>query len=358
MKRLLPLAVLLATLSAAHALIVELDYSYDSAGANFFGQNPAAKAAVDKAGSDIGAAILQSLGAVNTDIFTGTTGSTTTTFDWSLTIPDPTTGQNVTLNTFTFAANTVKIFVGMRPLTGSTLGVGGPSGAGLSTGVSGFASELQSSVAKAETASNAVMPRGGGPVQGSISGSLTLGATTASYTVSYGSLLGALSFDNDTNDDGTPDSFVTLANFYQYDPNAAVSPGKNDLYSIALHEILHSIGFGTSATWNSKKSGTTWLGSNAIALNGGTGAGLVSTDGGHIADGYLSQRFSDGVTQEAVMDPSLTVGTRKTLTRMDLAFLRDLGYVTIPEPATAGLLLTGLALLVPCRRRHAAKVTA
>jgi hypothetical protein len=47
----------------------------------------------------------------------------------------------------------------------------------------------------------------------------------------------------------------------------------------------------------------------------------------------MSTRISDGAAQEAVMDPTLTQGTRKSLTALDLAFLRDIGYTTItPTP--------------------------
>ncbi len=51
----------------------------------------------------------------------------------------------------------------------------------------------------------------------------------------------------------------------------------------------------------------------------------------------MSQRITDGAMQEAAMDPNLTIGTRKYLTTLDLAFLRDLGYSTIlPDFGLAG----------------------
>jgi hypothetical protein len=58
------------------------------------------------------------------------------------------------------------------------------------------------------------------------------------------------------------------------------------------------------------------------------------------------------VVQEPVMTPSVLTGSRKFLTAMDAAFLRDLGYSTIPEPASMGLLLAGVGLLLahPWRR--------
>jgi hypothetical protein len=54
------------------------------------------------------------------------------------------------------------------------------------------------------------------------------------------------------------------------------------------------------------------------------------------------------------MDPTLTTGTRKFLTVLDLAMLEDLGYTVaaVPEPASYGLMmgLGALGCLVARRR--------
>lgn len=348
MKKLFPVAILFAAAPFAAALNVVLDYSLDAANGNFFGTTPAAKAAVDAAAADIGAAIVQTLGAVPTDIFTGVNGGSTATLNWSLSYTNPSTGATDTVPTFSFAANTVKIFVGVRPLAGTTLGVGGPGGAGVAGGISfSTASENPGAVAAAQASSNASMPRGGGPVMGSLSGSL--GGTP--YTIQYGAMIGSLSLDNDSDNNGLADSAATLATYWHYDHTTAVAATKNDMYSVALHEILHSIGFGTAATWTGLHTGATWNGTNATALNGGTAVGL-SADQSHVIDSFTSTRLSDGGTQEVVMDPSLTVGTRKLLTQMDLAFLRDIGYATVPEPSAAFLLLAGCVGLLSRRVRE------
>ena len=283
-----------------------------------------------------------------TNVFNGVNGGTTATFTWGLTYTNPSTGATSTLPTFSFAADTVKLFVGVRPLTGATLGEGGPGSAGLSAGISGFAPEIPVAVANGEAASNAVMPRGGGPVLGSLSGSIA----SSSYNVQYGSMIGSLSLDNDSDNNGLADSAGTLASYWHYDHTTPVAGLKNDMYSVALHEILHSIGFGTAATWTGLHTGATWNGANATALNGGTPVGL-SADQSHIIDSFSSTRISDGGTQETVMDPSITVGTRKFLTQMDLAFLRDIGYATIPEPSAAFLFLAGCMGLLSRRVRAA-----
>ena len=339
MKRLAVLVLLLAWAIPADAAIVQVDYSYDAANGNFFGTNPTAKAALNAAALDIGNAITGSLGPVTTDIYSGTNGGTTATFDWRFSLTNPTTGTATTVNTFTFASNSVTIAAGTRSLAASTLGVGGPAGAGFQLTGNGFENQWIGAVAAAESASNASMRRGGGPIIGTLSGSSTFGATTANYNLTYGAMLGSLSFNSTST--------------FHYDHTTPVGVGENDFYSVALHEILHAIGFGTSATWTSLHSGTTWTGSNVITLQG-TGANMVSADGGHIADGVMSTRITDGTAQEAVMDPSLTVGSRKTLTQLDLAFLRDLGFTTVPEPTSGALCFGAGFVLVLARRRKVA----
>ncbi len=336
MKCLTLIVLLLAWAIPANAAIVQVDYSYDAANGNFFGSNPTAKAALNAAALDIGNAISGSLGPVTTDVYSGTNGQTTATFDWRFSLTNPTTGIATTVNTFTFAANSVTIAAGTRSLAASTLGVGGPAGAGFQLTGSGFESEWVGAVAAAESSSNASMRRGGGPIIGTLSGSSTFGATTANYSLKYGAMLGSLSFNSTST--------------FHYDHTTAVGAGENDFYSVALHEILHAIGFGVSDTWTSLHSGTTWTGSNVIALQG-SGANMVSADGGHIADGKMSTRIADGVVQEAVMDPTLTVGTRKSLTQLDLAFLRDIGFTTVPEPTSGALCFGAGFVLVLARRR-------
>ena len=337
MKRLIALSAILVWMCSADAAIVQVNYSFDAANGNFFGANPIAKATVNAAAQDISNAISSSLSAITTDVYTGTNGGTSATFDWKMDITNPSTGTAATLNTFNTPVNLITVYAGVRSLAGTTLGVGGPGGGGFTLGGSGSASQWVGAVAAAESASNAAMPRGAGPVIGTLSGSSTLGGTTANYSLRYGTILGSLSLNSTAT--------------WHYDHTTAVGAGENDYYSVALHEILHAIGFGTSDTWNSQRSGTTWNGSNVIALQG-TGANMVSADGGHIADGAMSTRISDGVAQEAVMDPTLTVGTRKSLTQLDLAFLRDLNFTTVPEPSAAMLVLGAGLMLVMARRRN------
>ena len=83
---------------------------------------------------------------------------------------------------------------------------------------------------------------------------------------------------------------------------------------------------------------------------------MVDREFVEVAEGIMSSRLSDGVSQEVVVDPNITVGTRKELTEMDLAFLRDIGFETIPEPSGVFLAAMGFFSLIAYgwRRRRVA----
>jgi len=335
-----PLAAAISAAPLASALVLELDYGNQA----FFNGNVTAKAAVDAAAADLSAAITTFLAPLNTDVFTGTAPDTSfAEFDFSFGYTNPFTGAAETIATPTSAADTVTIYVGQRFLTGNTLGQGGPGGAGIGIQTSSFnQTSLATAVADANAQSNAALSRNAGPTIGSLSGSVG----SANYDVSYGIHVGNLWFDSDTDNNNVEDF-----NGWHLDHTAPVAAGKSDLYSVALHELLHAIGIGSSESWDAMVDGTDWLGANANALNG-TGIGLIDADGGHIAADVQSVTIDTNMMQEVVMDPNLTTGTRKTLTQLDLAFLQDIGYetVAIPEPGTA-LLAAGFGLLTLRRRR-------
>ena len=214
-------------------------------------------------------------------------------------------------------------------------------------------------MAAAETASNNVFKRGTqSPTIGNISGSSTLGAvegvggTTASYSLNYGPVVGNLWFDDDTDNSGGTDDSARLSAFWHFDHSTSVASGKYDFYTVALHEILHAIGYGTGTEWNSNVSATTWTGANGVATHG-TGVGLIDGGGAHLATSISSTALDGGATQDVVMSPSISTGVRKTLTDLDLAILKDLNYSAVPEPGHAALVFGALALgFVGMRRRR------
>src|SRR3954462_7344184 len=115
----LTLGAVLSSSPPAEPILVQFDYSYDAANGNFFGQNPAAKSALDAAAADLSRILDGPLGVVSTDVFTGSGNGATVKFDWSLTFPNPATGATITLQTFTLPADTIIVRVGMRPLSGA-----------------------------------------------------------------------------------------------------------------------------------------------------------------------------------------------------------------------------------------------
>lgn len=348
---------------------IVLDYTHDISGVGFFTSNATAKSALEAAVSDINQVLklsnsLSSISEAQNDV-TGTNGGTTATAQYRLTYTNPQTGASETWDPFSLGTDEIKIFVGMRNLTGTTLGQGGPGGFGFSISGGGSPSEWVGAVADMESQSNTILGRGHGPTISTLSGSLTLGGTTANYDISKGATHGNLWFDSDTNNDGSFDSNAELEANWHFDHTTAVAAGKSDFYSVALHEVLHAIGVGTSETWDSFISGAEgdandddWTGVHAIAANGGSGVDLIDDGHGHISSGTMSTSIVDGSAQEAVMTPSITVGTRKHLTDLDIAFLRDIGYTNasasaVPEPGSIAMVsLLSLAGFVFLRRRR------
>jgi hypothetical protein len=342
--------VLLALACRAWALQIDLDFTYDQMNGDFFGQHQVAKTALLKAAGDLGALINSPLGAVTQNEFVGTSGGATVTLDMHgvFTNPASATDAMVVVDPVSLAVNHVTVYVGLRKLPDTTLGEGGAGGAGFSfTYGGGSAGQQSTALLKAQNAAAAVYQRGAGPVIGTITGDFN----GTAISLPFGALFGSVWFDDDTNNDNAVDDFAIMDAYWHFDSATLPAHTQNDFYSVALHELLHSIGLGTSETWNLQVSGTTWSGANAKALNGGSGLNLV--EDGHINQNVMSARFYDGMAQEPVMTPSITTGERKYLTAMDAAFLRDLNYSTIPEPASIGLLVLGAGLVLGkrCGRR-------
>ncbi|MEQ1530601.1 MAG: matrixin family metalloprotease, partial [Methylococcales bacterium] len=212
----------------------------------------------------------------------------------------PDTGALVTLTDYSVAADNLTVFVGARTLSGE-LGFGGPN-AYSASGSSAFI--------------KTVSERGqGSPTSGSAAtefapwgGQITFSSNATWY------------FDNDLS---TTESF-----------------SGNDFYSIALHELAHVLGVGTSASWQNKIVNGNFTGAAAVAVYGGA---VPLSDSGHWLSGTQSTVM--GVPQEAAMDPEITVGSRKVLTKLDFAGLQDIGWQVTPVPVPSAVWLFGSALL-------------
>lgn len=293
---------------------LKIDYTFDSS--KFFSTgNPAgataaaqAKAALESAASYYSSILTDAFSAVQAPpSFTSTAGGTAT-FNWSIGFENPSLAGDVrTLNNPVLAADEYHIYAGARSLPGLTIGVGGFSTPGYDYNISGAFNpgEGAAQSLKAQQFADAVTNRG-----------------QASGFVTWG---GTIAFDTDAN-----------ANWH-FDHTTAPTVNKNDFYSVALHELGHALGLGTSNQWKSLSTSAFFTGSAATSLMGGNPplGPVDSANGtrGHWAEGTMSKVYGSNVAQEALMDPNINSGTRKRLTALDAAAMTDIGWsLTTPPP--------------------------
>ena len=222
---------------------------------NGFFDNPEARAAMEAAAAAWEAVILDDFVEVPAGI--------------QYTIDNPSTGATETI-TLTEATDDLVIYVGARQLSGNTLGRAGPSGY-----------SAQGDFFNARISSNF---RGDGPV------------------TDFEPWAGVVYFDTDS--------------AWNFDLDGPAS-GSSDFLSVAMHEIGHILGFGTSAAFDAHIINGHFHGPNALAENGGNPIPLDSI-GAHVTEGF----FGNSV----LMDPFLTVGTRVEISDLDKAMLADIGY--------------------------------
>jgi len=308
------------SLSAAQAVTIDLDYSYDG---GFFTTNPEAKIALERAAADVGAALTRSLPAVATSTFTAISGSGTVEIQWGLQFANPTTGATITLNSFAFAADHFTVYVGARAISagagedvlGQTLPVT-PSASFPQADASTNADYFNAAALVAYD-SNVALTRGGnGPVFFSSNTPFTSPFDSESHQVNFqtGLLAATIAFSSDTSQ-------------WHFDPDTSVEAGKFDFYTIAVHELLHALGFGAAAvSWNANVNGSNWTGASAASMPNSGVAILDATNPGHITQGTMSKTIVGNTDQEVAMDGTELTATRKLVTLLDRLFLYDIGY--------------------------------
>jgi hypothetical protein len=298
--------VLCACAGVAPAVNIRLDYTYDTSG--FFStataNGQAARATVEAAASYLSAVVNDTFDAIQTPPpFASTVSNGVVTWRWEAQFNDPSGSGIVQLQNPTIPANEYRIYVGARELGGLTLGFGGPGGfSSGSTPTGTFSVAEQNQILQInQTFLSAVADRGDPPSQ-------------------FARWGGALSFDTTTN--------------WHYSHLTPVATGASDLYSVAMHELVHALGFGAASEWNALISGSSFLGSAATASFGS--APLVSPDQGHWAELTQSTVYGVGVAQETLMDPTIATGARQILTALDAAALTDIGWELGPAPGLVG----------------------
>ena len=301
----------------AAAINVQINYSYDTT--NFFGNgNPQgaiagaqAKAALEAAASFYSTILTDTFSLIHTPPqFHSSQFDGQVTWQWTENFNNPTTNSATAVTNATIAADQYIIYTGARSLSVGEPGIGGPGGFGWSSNPTGSFTiqDINQISATTTVFQNEVEHRG-----------------QASGFARWG---GVIAFDNDGS---TPWFFNHLAT-----PSGNVT----DFYSVAIHELGHSLGFGSSSEWQTLVSGSNFIGANAKAQNGGNAVPL-SPDLMHWLAGTTSVVYGTSTSQETAMDPDLQNDTRKQLTALDAAGLKDIGWSlgAVPEPSTAVLML-------------------
>ncbi|MFT5411920.1 MAG: hypothetical protein ACI9NC_004657, partial [Verrucomicrobiales bacterium] len=158
---------------------------------------------------------------------------------------------------------------------------------------------------------------------------------------------------------GSRDTDMELDAFWHSDSSSTtVTSGEFDVYTVGLHEVLHTIGFADSnnAFSGNVIGGNDWTGAAVIALLGSGTDVLEPTSTSHLNLLTSSTVYGTSTVQDAVMEPSLASGERRFLTELDVAVLDDMGFSPVPEvtslPVLAAALLSSV-LLVRRRRSYA-----
>jgi hypothetical protein len=288
-------------------VVINFDYRYDTTG--FFAKNGQAKEALSRAGAFFQSSLNDQLSAITPSASNS----------WNAYFLNPTTGGLQTAENLNVAANTLTIFVGARSMGTQSLAQGGYGGLGYYAGASDpFVTTL---VSRGQT-----------------------GVTTGSHATDFAPWGGSISFNKSVS-----------WNFSAGLPSAK----QNDFYSVALHEVGHVLGFGgtTCNAWaaDTAGNGSMFAGANTIAIDNGLAA--LSSDETHWKEGTTSIVYGSDVVQEAAMDPTLKIGSRKLFTSLDMAALADIGWevktMAVPEPTTmAGLAsLAVMGIVIGLRRR-------
>lgn len=110
-------------------------------------------------------------------------------------------------------------------------------------------------------------------------------------------------------------SFNSAAD-WSFDISGPVS-GRSDFLSVALHELGHVLGIGTSGAFDRWISDNHFTGPNALRLGNGDPIPLEE-DHAHVKNGYADDSVA--------LDPILINGTRVLISDIDKALLADIGY--------------------------------
>ena len=263
--------------SLPSALSIVIDYRLD---ANNFFDTQEKRDLFQQAANLYAARIIDDLSAITPS------GSNS----WQAALTHPATGQATTISNLPVATDTIIVFAGGRDLEDDTLGIGGPGG----YSANGSSSWLATVDRRGQTGASGSSPTDFGPWGGSI-------------------------------------TFDTVGtNWFFGSTTAGLDSTEADFLSVAVHELGHVLGFGTSNSFDRLVSNGKFTGPKAVAEYDGIGNPPLFSDTSHWANDV-----TDG-SQETAMDPAILLGTRKLFTNLDWAALDDLGWtLTSANPAAA-----------------------
>ena len=326
--RALVAALLLSVVQTTHAVAINFNYDFDDLG--FFNLGTQARTALEAAGAFFENRLNDDLDSIIPP------GSNT----WDPIFTNPSTGatDNSSLTDLNLL-NEILIIPGARDLPGAL------DLAEASRGTFDF----DGSFAWFQT----LVTRGEGSIVD------VTGTTTATETAPWG---GSITVDTHTVQiDQETGLFIPRA--WNFAVNSGPVGSESDFFSTLVHEIGHILGIGTAVSWDAMIESGEFTGAASAAEF----VGNVPVDGAEqhwaegvtstVAPGTESYITNGGAAQEAAMDPTLTFGTRKLFTDLDLAALDDIGWelTAIPLPAGFWMLLSGAALLL-LRERSPHKV--
>ncbi len=268
------------------AVTFQFDYSRDTEG---FFDDTARRDVLEEAGNQVG-------GLLEDVLFEIVPHQLDVADTWTAQFADPSTGGTFDVVDLIIGEDTIVVYVGARDL-GGNLALGGPASIPSVSGVQEFV--------------DTVIARG------------QLGALDAVAT-DFGPFGGAISFDTTTN--------------WHFDSlTDGLDAGEFDFLSTAIHELMHVIGFGTSASFSNLVSGGVFTGGQA-SVEYELGGSVPMNDPGH----WRQSLMDDG--QQTAMDPDLADGTRELLTGLDVAALADIGWEVAPGGGLTSptILLAGL----------------
>jgi hypothetical protein len=117
-------------------------------------------------------------------------------------------------------------------------------------------------------------------------------------------------------------AFDTATNWYFGDAASGLKSNQLDFVSVAAHELMHIMGWGTTTVWDNKIVNSNFAGTNAINVFGGP---VPLADAEHFANTTTIDGRRPSMVQVFV------TGERLLPSRLDLAAMQDIGWQLIPQ---------------------------